>query len=298
MSISVKNLTYTYNKSLAYENKALDNISFEAKQGELIGVIGETGSGKSTLMLHLNGLIQADSGIIDIDGSIISAKASSKKENKKIKKGSKEMLALRKKVGLVFQYPEYQLFEETVEKDVAFGPKNLGISGLDLEIRVREAIEMVGLDYELIRHRSPFDLSGGQKRRVALAGIIAMHPSILILDEPTAGLDPKSHRGVFDMIARIRKATNCTVILVSHNMDDISEYSDKVLVLKKGKVIKFASPKEVFFDKDFVKLTGLALPQATSLARRLASSGLAIDTEVLTLNELASSVAAVARRAL
>jgi energy-coupling factor transport system ATP-binding protein len=323
MSIKVENLTHIYNKGLAYETKALDDVSFQVEKSECIGIIGHTGSGKSTLMLHLNGLLQGDDGIITIEGYTIHSTSSGKsaksrkggnsgrfgksakagasdasgkssksgKTQKHAKKGDTSMIELRRRVGLVFQYPEYQLFEETVEKDVAFGPTNLGIPEAEIAGRVRDAIELVGLDFESVRYRSPFELSGGQKRRVAIAGIIAMRPEVLILDEPTAGLDPLSHKNILDMVEQIRKTTGCTVLIVSHNMDDIAAITDKVLVMHRGKLARYGSPTEVYTDREFISKVGLSLPKATQMAYDLQDRGFDIDpTTVLTFDELVAGI--------
>ena len=222
MSIRVENLKHIYEKGMPTESLALDDVSFEVEDRQLFGIIGHTGSGKSTLLQHLNGLLKPDEGKIEIGGVDITEPGIS-------------MTEIRKRIGLVFQYPEYQLFEETVAKDVAFGPKNLGLSEAEAEERVREALELVGLDYELFKDRSPFDLSGGQKRRVAIAGVIAMKPEVLILDEPTAGLDPKAHKDVLAMVEEVHRITGNITILVSHNMADIARLSDKILVIDNGR---------------------------------------------------------------
>ena len=221
MSIQVRNLSHIYSKGMPDEQKALDNINFNIYDGEIVGVIGHTGSGKSTLLQHLNGLLKADSGSIEIDGVDIT-------------KPGVSMRDIRRKVGLVFQYPEYQLFEETVALDVAFGPKNLGLSPEEIDSRVKEGLELVGLSYEDIKNRSPFELSGGQKRRVAIAGVIAMKPHVLILDEPTAGLDPGAHKDILSMIEQVHESQNNIILFVSHNMADVAALSDKVLVMDEG----------------------------------------------------------------
>lgn len=256
MSITVKNLTHIYNEGFPGETKALDDVSFEILDGEFAGIIGHTGSGKSTLLQHLNGLLKPTSGDIYVDDKCLTDK-------------STKMVDIRKRVGLVFQYPEYQLFEESVAKDVAYGPKNLGITGDELDAVVREAIEIVGLDYEFVKDRSPFDLSGGQKRRVAIAGVIAMHPKILILDEPTAGLDPSAHRDVLDMIRRIHDEQNIIIIFVSHNMGDIAELSDRVIVMDQGKAVLNGTPEEVFSNIDYLKSIGLSVPPVMEIMKDL-----------------------------
>jgi energy-coupling factor transport system ATP-binding protein len=256
MTVRVERLSHTNNAGLAYETKAIDDVSFEVGDGEFIGVIGHTGSGKSTLIQHLNGILKPDSGRIWIDDIDIT------------EKGVK-MHEIRKRVGLSFQYPEYQLFEETVYKDIAFGPRNLGLSDDETEERVREAMDLVHLDFDEIAGRSPFDLSGGQKRRAAIAGVIAMRPGVLILDEPTAGLDPKSHGDILSMIRSVRENTGSIVILVSHNMEDIAAMSDRVFVMDTGRLVREGAPKEVFFDAQYLRSAGLGLPPATEMAEML-----------------------------
>jgi energy-coupling factor transport system ATP-binding protein len=277
--IRVEHLTHIYNKGLAYETKAIDDVSFAVDQGSFVGIIGHTGSGKSTLIQHLNGILRPDSGRIFLDEVEITAK--------KVK-----MAEIRKRVGLVFQYPEYQLFEETVEADVAFGPKNLGLHADEISMRVREALQMVNLDYEAFIGRSPFELSGGQKRRVAIAGVIAMRPEILILDEPTAGLDPKSHDDILNMVRDIRLRTGCIIFLVSHNMGDIAEMADRVLVMDQGRLILNGPPEEIFAEEVRLREIGLGLPSATRMAMALEAGGVrASGKPILTLDGLADYVA-------
>lgn len=256
MSIKVEHLYHIYDRGMPTEQLALEDISFEIDDREMVGIIGHTGSGKSTLLQHLNGLLKPTSGRIVI-GSV------------DITNPKTSMVEIRKRIGLVFQYPEYQLFEETVERDIAFGPRNLGLSDEEIESRVREAIELVGLDYEEIHDRSPFDLSGGQKRSVAIAGVIAMRPEVLILDEPTAGLDPKAHKSILKMIEDVHKATGNIIILVSHNMSDIARLSDKVLVIDSGRLITVGTPQEVFSKAELLKSVGLDLPPITELSNKL-----------------------------
>lgn len=255
MIMKIENLNYIYNENTPFEKKALDNINLEIDQGEFIGLIGHTGSGKSTLVQHLNGLVKPTSGRIIIDGVDITEKKSNLKE-------------IRQKVGLVFQYPEHQLFEETIYKDIAFGPKNLGLSKEEVEERVKESMEQVGLDFETLKDRSPFELSGGQKRRVAIAGVIAMHPKILVLDEPTAGLDPRGRDEVLGEILKIYKKRNITVILVSHNMEDIAKLVNRILVMDKGKLAMDNTPLEIFKRSDELKKIGLGIPQITEFMKR------------------------------
>jgi energy-coupling factor transport system ATP-binding protein len=280
MSIEVKNLTHIYSEGLPHESVAIDNVSFKAEAGQLVGIIGHTGSGKSTLVQHLNGLLKPKSGQIIVNGQDITAPGVAMRD-------------VRRKIGLVFQYPEYQLFEETVAKDVAFGPKNLGLPEDEIEIRVKEAIEMVGLDYDVIKNMSPFDLSGGQKRRVAIAGVIAMKPEVLILDEPTAGLNPKAHADILEMVETIRKRENNITFLVSHNMNDIARMSDKVLVMNDGKLAMDGTPQEVFSREAELKGMGLALPDAMEIVLALRKAGMDIDGSCMTIDEAADKIAKV-----
>ena len=271
MQIQVKNLTHVYSEGMPYESAALTDISFSVEKGEFMGIIGHTGSGKSTLIQHLNGLLKPKSGSILIDGINITGK-------------DVKMRDIRRKIGLVFQYPEYQLFEETVHKDVAFGPLNLGLTQAEADQRVVEAIGLVGLDYDEIAERSPFELSGGQKRRVAIAGVIAMKPEILILDEPTAGLDPKAHADILQMVERIHAVEQNTIILVSHNMGDIARLAAKVLVLDRGKMALIGTPAEVFRQADFLESLGLGLPPSAYLMRELLSRGVPVSADILTID--------------
>lgn len=277
MSIQVKNLKHIYDKGMPTESLALDNINFQVEDGQLFGIIGHTGSGKSTLLQHLNGLLKPDEGTIVIgDVDITDPDVS--------------MTEIRKRIGLVFQYPEYQLFEETVAKDVAFGPNNLGLSEEEIEERVKEAIELVGLDYEMVKDRSPFDLSGGQKRRVAIAGVIAMRPEVLILDEPTAGLDPKAHKDVLKMVEEVHRKTGNITILVSHNMADIAKLSDRVLVIDGGRVVTVGTPKEVFSHRKELSDVGLDLPPITQLTETLRKRGMDIPETILSVDEAAEEI--------
>lgn len=272
MSIEVKNLTHIYNKGMPEKSVAVDNVSFTINRGEFVGIIGHTGSGKSTLIQHLNGLLMPDEGSITIDGEEITRQGFS-------------LIDIRKRIGLVFQYPEYQLFEEDVKTDVAFGPKNLGLDEDEMSKRVRTAIELVGLDYDEVADVSPFDLSGGQKRRVAIAGVIAMQPDILILDEPTAGLDPKAHQDILDMIQRIHENVSSIIIFVSHNMNDIARLSDRVLVMHEGKLVMNGTPKEIFSESEKLFEMGLGLPEVTKLMQDLTFGGVKVPTSVLTIDE-------------
>ena len=278
MSIQVKNLKHIYEKGMPGESVALEDITFSVEDGEFLGIIGHTGSGKSTLLQHLNGLLKPDEGTIEIGDTDITASGIS-------------MVEIRKRIGLVFQYPEYQLFEETVAKDVAFGPRNLGLGEEEIEERVREAIELVGLDYEKFKDRSPFELSGGQKRRVAIAGVIAMRPEVLILDEPTAGLDPKAHKDVLAMIEEVHRRTGNITILVSHNMADIAGLSDKVLVIDSGRMVTIGTPKEVFSHRRELSGVGLDLPPITQLTVSLRDRGMEIGETILSIDEAADRIA-------
>lgn len=277
MSITVENLTYTYSKGMPNETRALEDVSFRLKTGEFAAVIGHTGSGKSTLMQQLNGLLRPDSGKITV-GEVCITDSSTK------------MTEVRRKVGLVFQYPEYQLFEETVAKDVAFGPKQVGITGEELDRVVEESIRLTGLDYEEVKERSPFELSGGQKRRVAIAGVLAMKPEILILDEPTAGLDPSAHRDVLELIRRIHRQERMTILLVSHNMGDIAELADRVLVMNRGKLVMNGTPAEVFSRGEPLWEMGLGLPPATEFMERLKGRMPGIDAAQLSIEDAAKEI--------
>ena len=280
MSIEVKGLTHIYSEGLPHESVALEDVSFEAEDGQLVGIIGHTGSGKSTLVQHLNGLLKPKEGSIIVGGTDITA-------------DGVVMRDIRRKIGLVFQYPEYQLFEETVAKDVAFGPVNLGLDEEETDRRVREAIELVGLDYDEIKNASPFDLSGGQKRRVAIAGVIAMKPEVLILDEPTAGLNPKAHADILDMVKTIHEREKNIIFIVSHNMNDIARMSDKVLVINHGRLVMDGTPTEVFSRGRELKEMGLALPDSMEIILRLNEAGLKIDNKCLTIDEAADEIAKV-----
>ena len=277
MSISVRNLNYIYNPGMPGETVALSDVSFDVADGTILGIIGHTGSGKSTLLQHLNGLIKPTSGDVYIDGECITS-------------GKVKMTDIRRKVGLVFQYPEYQLFEETVRKDVAFGPKNLGLNEEEQEARVKKAIGLVGLDYEEVKDVSPFELSGGMKRRAAIAGVIAMDPKILILDEPTAGLDPSAHREILAMVRRIHEEMGIILIFVSHNMADIAEMSDRVMVMSGGKVALEGTPAEVFSQSDKLAEMGLGVPPAREIAELIKSKAPRFESEALTIDEAAEDI--------
>lgn len=279
MSIQVKNLTHIYSKGMPDEQLALDNVSFEIADGEKVAVIGHTGSGKSTLMQHLNGIIKPSSGNILIGDTDITDPKTVMKD-------------VRRRVGLVFQYPEYQLFEETVAKDIAFGPKNLGLSEEEIDERVRAAIKLVGLDYDDIAERSPFELSGGQKRRVAIAGVIAMEPEILILDEPTAGLDPGAHKEILRMIEKIHSAQNNIIIFVSHNMSDVAEMADRVMVMDEGKILMMDTPELVFSRHEELSAIGLDIPPVTELMNDIRACGVDIPANVLNIEDAKTALLA------
>lgn len=284
MSISIKNLTHIYNPNNPFEIKALDDINLEIEQGEFIGLIGHTGSGKSTLIQHFNGLLKPTSGSLIIDNIDLS------KDN--------NLRKIRRNVGLVFQYPEYQLFEETVYKDVAFGPKNLGLSQEEIHVRVKEAIELVGLQYDNVKDRSPFELSGGQRRRVAIAGVLAMKPKILVLDEPTAGLDPKGRDEILGQIQNLYKKYNMTIILVSHSMEDVAKLVNRIIVMHKGKVAISGTPREVFKRADELESFGLAIPQITYFMRAYKKKvkDMEIRDDVLTVDEAKEEILKYLRR--
>ena len=281
MSIELKNVTYTYSPGTAYEIHALKDINLSIPDGQFIGIIGHTGSGKSTLIQHFNALIRPTSGTITYNGEDIWGEKYDRR-------------ALRSEVGLVFQYPEHQLFEVDVFSDVCFGPKNQGLSQQEIENRAAEALRLVGLD-ESFYKQSPFELSGGQKRRVAIAGVLAMKPKVLILDEPTAGLDPKGRDEILDQIAKLHKETGMTVVLVSHSMEDVAEYVDRIIVMNHGAVMFDALPKQVFAHYKELEAVGLAAPQVTYLVHELAERGLPVDTQATTAKEAAQTILSALR---
>jgi len=268
MSIEIKNLSHTYSRGSTFEKKALDDINVTIQKGEFVGLIGHTGSGKSTLIQHLNVLLRPDTGSIIIDGENIGADKS-------------RLKAIRSKVGLVFQYPEHQLFEMTVFKDVAFGPANMGIAADETKKRVQDALEIVGIPPEL-HEKSPFELSGGQKRRVAIAGVLAMKPEILVLDEPTAGLDPRGRDEILGRIRDMHQKLKLTVVLVSHSMEDIARLVDRIFVINHGKIALYGPPAEIFAKIDELEAIGLASTQAAYLARALQNAGFALPDGIYT----------------
>lgn len=272
MDINFKNVSFVYGEKTPFEKLALDNIDLTIKKGEFVGIIGHTGSGKSTLIQHFNGILKPTSGDVFIGDM-----------NTKDKELAKS--GLRYKIGLVFQYPEYQLFEETIEKDIAFGPKNMGLSEEEVTERVKEAMEIVGLDYEAKKDKSPFEISGGQKRRVAIAGILAMKPDILILDEPTAGLDPKGRDELFFQIKRLYEKNNITIVLISHSMEDVAKLVNRIIIMKNGHIHLDKSTKEAFSDVDDLKKVGLNVPQITELMDILRKKGHHFSKNILTVYE-------------
>lgn len=276
MSIKLEQINYVYGQGTAYEKQALKDISLEIHQGEFVGIIGHTGSGKSTLIQHFNGLIKATSGALYFEGRNIYEEGYSMKE-------------LRSRVGLVFQYPEHQLFEVDVLSDVCFGPKNQGLSQEECEKRAKEALEMVGLS-ETFYRRSPFELSGGQKRRVAIAGVLAMGPGILVLDEPTAGLDPRGRDDILGQIEVLHKNTNMTVVLVSHSMEDIARYVGRIVVMNEGEKMLDGEPEEVFSHYRELEKVGLAAPQVTYIMHALKAKGFKVDTAATTIEAAAREV--------
>lgn len=272
MSIKIENLTHVYMPKTPFETVALDNINLDLEEGKFYALIGHTGSGKSTLIQHLNGLLKPTSGKIYVDDMDITDK-------------STVMSEIRKKVGLVFQYPEYQLFEETIEKDIAFGPNNLGLSKEEVTFRVKRAMEMVGLEYEKYKDLSPFEISGGQKRRVAIAGVVAMEPKVLILDEPIAGLDPRGRDAILGQLKKLHEEYRHTVILVTHSMEDVAEIADEVIVMSGAKIMLQGTPREVFVQLDLLEEVGLGAPQITYLMRALKEKGLPVREDIFTVQE-------------
>ncbi len=255
-----------------FESTAIWNVNLDIKDGEFLGLIGHTGSGKSTLIQHMNGLLKPSEGTVIVNEI-------------RIEKDSKNLRELRQQVGLVFQYPEHQLFEETVALDIAFGPKNLGLSKAEIDLRVREAVQLVGLSFDEIKDRSPFELSGGQRRRVAIAGVLAMKPGILILDEPTAGLDPRGRDEIFNEISVLHKEQGYTIILVSHSMEDIARLADRIIVMNQGQIALTGTPKEVFAHAGELKEMGLDVPQVTNLMLALKEKGLDVPTDIYTVQQ-------------
>jgi len=271
MPIILESLSHVYMPDSPFKSVALSDVSFRIDDGEFVGLIGHTGSGKSTLIQHLNGLLKPSSGKVSIDGIDVSSV-----------KG-KALKDIRKDVGLVFQYPEHQLFEETIYRDVAFGPKNYGLTQSEIDEQVSKALALVGLDFEKYRNRSPFEISGGQRRRVAIAGVLAMNPKVLILDEPTAGLDPKGKNEILAQISELHKTSKITIILVSHNMDDIARLADRIIVMDKGKVALIGTPLQIFSEHERLENMGLGIPQITKIITLLRKKGLELPQDVYTV---------------
>lgn len=283
MSIRAENIKYVYSEGTPFRTLALEDVNVTINQGEFVGIIGHTGSGKSTLIQLFNGLELPAEGKITVDDMVVG------EDKKKLK-------LIRQRVGLVFQYPEYQLFEETVGKDVAFGPMNLNLPQEEIDIRVKKALELVGFNYNKIKDISPFDLSGGQKRRVAIAGILAMKPDYLILDEPTAGLDPAGRNEIFSQIKSLHEKSKITVVLVSHSMEDIAKLVDRVIVLSKGKIHMQGSPKEIYSQAEELEKIGLGIPQIAQIVRELRKRGFNIKPDILTVAEAKSEILKEVRR--
>lgn len=284
MPLEIRHLDHTYSEGSPFEFKALKDINLNIEDGQFVGLIGHTGSGKSTLIQHLNGLLQPTGGTVLFNGADI---FSEKKE---------ALIQIRHKIGLVFQYPEHQLFEETVEKDVSFGPKNLGLDETEISRRVKHAIKMVGLNYEKVKDKSPFELSGGQMRRVAIAGVLAMDPDVLILDEPTAGLDPSGRDEILNQIKTLHEKKKITVILVSHSMEDVGKLVDKIIVMHAGEVVFFDTPAKVFTQIDTLESIGLAVPEVTYLMRELKKKYPDIREDIFTVEAARREIERVVRR--
>jgi len=284
MSIMLENINYVYMAKTPYEKTAIKNINIEIKHGEFVGIIGHTGSGKSTLLQHLNGLLKPTTGMVSVDGQDINLKGEAS-------------LRAKRSVGMVFQYPEHQLFEETVYDDIAFGPRNIGIEEDEVDARVKKAMDFVGLDYEQFAKRTPFQLSGGQMRRVAIAGVIALEPEYLILDEPSAGLDPRGRDEIFGQIIKMYKNTGITVVLVSHNMEDVARMATRLIVMNNGEISLDGAPIDIFRDhQQLLKEAGVDVPPLTILMNKLKRSGLAVDHTVVAIDTAALSIVTAVRR--
>ena len=282
MQIVVKDLNYTYSARTPFERHALKGVNLTIEEGDFLGIIGHTGSGKSTFIMHLNGLYKLQSGEIDVfDIKLVPDK-----------KKKSDLRRLRGTVGMVFQYPEYQLFEDTVAKDVAFGPKNMGLDKDEVDRRVKRAIELVGLDYDEIKDRAPFELSGGQKRRVAIAGIIAMQPKVLILDEPTAGLDPYGKEQILSLITHLKKECSPTVIVISHDVDEITRFANRIVVFNDGKIMFDLPMNELFRHADELHSVGLEIPRAVRIAKMLKDRGIELEGDIVSLDDLLGAIIA------
>ena len=280
MSIVIEHLNYVYMAGGPYETKALSDVNLTIRDGEFIGLIGHTGSGKSTLVQHLNGLIMPTSGRVLVDGMDLKDKATDRR-------------AVRQRVGLVFQYPENQLFEETVEKDIAFGPKNLGLDESEIARRVKDAMRRVALDYDKLHDRSVFELSGGQMRRVAIAGVLAMEPQVLVLDEPCAGLDPRGREEILGLIKKLHEEAGTTIVMVSHSMDDVASLAERVIVMNHGEVVMDGAPRDVFSCGEELRGMGLDVPQAVQLAGKLRSRGFDIPEGIYRIEEIREAILAI-----
>ena len=285
MPIDFSQVTYVYSPKTPLQFEALKGIDLHIEDGSFVALVGRTGCGKSTLVQHINALLTPSTGEVRVDGFVSTSDK---------KKRTKKMSPLRKEVGLVFQFPEYQLFEDTVAKDIAFGPKNMKLSKEEIDRRVRNAMEVVGLPYEIFAERSPFELSGGEKRRAAIAGVIAMEPQILVLDEPVAGLDPAGRREILELIAKLKKEVSPTIIMVSHYMDDIAAMATRIVALKDGKIVADGAPERVFGDREKAREAGLDLPSAAKIADRLRARGIDVSTEIVTLGQLAEALGKIA----
>ena len=283
MSIVIEHLNYVYMTGGPYETKALSDVNLTIHDGEFIGLIGHTGSGKSTLVQHLNGLIMPTSGRVLVDGMDLADKATDRR-------------AIRRKVGLVFQYPENQLFEETVEKDIAFGPKNLGLDDAEIDRRVRDAMRRVALDYDRLHERSVFELSGGQMRRVAIAGVLAMEPQVLVLDEPCAGLDPRGREEILGLIKRLHEEAGTTIVMVSHSMDDVASLAERVIVMNHGELVMDGAPRDVFACGEELRGMGLDVPQAVQLADKLRERGFDIPEGIYRIEEIKAEIEKIAAK--
>ena len=277
MSIEVRNISYIYMPKSPYERLALDDVTITIPEGKITAIAGHTGSGKSTLIQHLNGLISPSQGCVLVDGADIAAKGQAARQ-------------ARRSVGMVFQYPEHQLFEETVEQDIAFGPKNYGLTPEEVKERVRFAMDFVQLDYEEYSQRSPFQLSGGQMRRTAIAGVVALRPKYLVLDEPTAGLDPKGREELMQRILKLHRQEKNTIVLVSHSMDDIAKFADNVVIMNRGRVLMEGRPREVFVREDFIRQAGLDVPQITNIVKALKAGGMDIPSDIYTMDEAVDAI--------
>lgn len=283
MSIVIEHLNYVYMTGGPYETKALSDVNLTIHDGEFIGLIGHTGSGKSTLVQHLNGLIMPTSGRVLVDGMDLADKGTDRR-------------AIRQRVGLVFQYPENQLFEETVEKDIAFGPKNLGLDDAEIDRRVRDAMRRVALDYDRLHERSVFELSGGQMRRVAIAGVLAMEPQVLVLDEPCAGLDPRGREEILRLIKKLHEEAGTTIVMVSHSMDDVASLAERVIVMNHGELVMDGAPRDVFACGEELRGMGLDVPQAVQLADKLRERGFDIPEGIYRIEEIKAEIEKIAAK--